>query len=84
MAEMLEDRIREHAYHLWEASGRPVGHDEEFWHQACELVAADGVQPGPKSELAPDKTDTIRAQPQRRRSHRTSPLASSGMSAPAV
>jgi hypothetical protein len=39
--EMLEQRIRECAYHLWEANGRPTGRDEEFWIQACELIAAD-------------------------------------------
>jgi hypothetical protein len=40
-AETLEDRIRERAYHLWEASGRPPGREVEFWHRACEMVATD-------------------------------------------
>ena len=29
MAETPEDGIRERAYRIWEASGRPVGRDEE-------------------------------------------------------
>jgi hypothetical protein len=37
--EMLEGRIRERAYHIWEASGRPSGRDEEFWRRACEQIA---------------------------------------------
>jgi DUF2934 family protein len=37
----LEDRIRERAYYIWEASGRPSGRDEEFWQRACEMVAGD-------------------------------------------
>jgi hypothetical protein len=41
VAATVEDRIRERAYHLWESSGRPIGRDEEFWLQACEVIAAD-------------------------------------------
>ena len=44
-AETLEDRIRERAYYLWEASGRPSGREVEFWHRACEMVATDDDQP---------------------------------------
>lgn len=39
VAEPLEDRIRECAYHMWEASGRPAGRDQEFWYRARETVA---------------------------------------------
>ncbi|HET7883351.1 MAG TPA: DUF2934 domain-containing protein [Acetobacteraceae bacterium] len=38
--ETLEERIRERAYYMWEASGRPSGRDTEFWNRACELVTA--------------------------------------------
>ena len=34
MAFETEDHIRIRAYHLWEASGRPEGRDQEFWEQA--------------------------------------------------
>ena len=29
-----EARIRDRAYALWEAAGRPDGHDKEFWSTA--------------------------------------------------
>ena len=28
------DAIRDRAYALWEAAGRPDGQDEHFWHEA--------------------------------------------------
>ena len=40
-AEGMEERIRQRAYYLWEASGRPQGRDHEFWAQARELIAAE-------------------------------------------
>jgi hypothetical protein len=42
----LERRIRERAYFLWEADGRPEGRAEEFWARAVEReVAARSGQP---------------------------------------
>ncbi len=32
----LEQLVREQAYALWEAEGRPDGRAEEFWHRALE------------------------------------------------
>jgi Protein of unknown function (DUF2934) len=79
MAETLEARIRERAYHIWEASGRPSGRDEEFWHRACEMVASDDCRPKftvqrrkPKQAQAP--------QPHPKRSRRTPQPASSEVS----
>ena len=38
-----ESRIRERAYHLWEAAGRPEGRHQEFWEQAeTQETAEDG------------------------------------------
>jgi Protein of unknown function (DUF2934) len=38
-----ENRIRERAYHLWEAAGRPQGRDQEYWEQAeTQVTAEDG------------------------------------------
>ena len=50
--ETLEERIRRHAYYIWEASGRPPGRDAEFWHRACELVAAsdNGTKLAPRRQ----------------------------------
>lgn len=39
-----EARIRERAYHLWEADGRPEGRDAEFWERARELVGMEESQ----------------------------------------
>jgi Protein of unknown function (DUF2934) len=37
-AASLEDAIRRRAYHLWEESGRPGGHDMDFWLEAERQV----------------------------------------------
>ncbi len=81
MAQTLDDRIRERAYHLWEASGRPAGHDEEFWHKAREMVATDDDQPTSTMQRRQPK-QTEPARPPRKRSRRTTPQASSLESAP--
>src|SRR3954452_11264318 len=50
-----EQRVRERAYHLWEADGKPHGRDVEFWERARELIgmeesAGAGLLPNPESE----------------------------------
>jgi hypothetical protein len=47
----LEGRIRERAYFLWEAEGRPEGRAEEFWARAValEATAHDGQPSAPKA-----------------------------------
>ncbi len=65
-AETLEERIRERAYHIWEASGRPHGRDQEFWHQARAQIADDQpARPKVKARQAAS------AQPPRKRSRKT-------------
>ncbi|HEY0181759.1 MAG TPA: DUF2934 domain-containing protein [Rhodopila sp.] len=49
-----EQRVRERAYHLWEADGKPHGRDVEYWERARELVgmeesAGSGQLPNPQS-----------------------------------
>jgi hypothetical protein len=49
-----EARVRERAYHLWEADGKPHGRDVEYWERARELVgmeesAGSGLLPNPQS-----------------------------------
>ncbi len=46
-----EARIRERAYHLWEADGRPEGREAEFWERARELV---GMEANPGAGLLPN------------------------------
>jgi|RhiMethySRZTD1v2_1073278.scaffolds.fasta_scaffold1329057_1 Protein of unknown function (DUF2934) len=55
MAFETEDRIRVRAYHLWEASGRPEGRDQEFWEQA-RRSASEG------EATAKAKRRTVRSQ----------------------
>ena len=79
-AETLEDRIRERAYHLWEADGRPPGRDVEFWHRACEMVATDDDDQ-PKSRAQRGKPEQTKpTQPPGKRMRQTfrpaSPAAS--------
>ncbi len=41
------EKIAERAYQIWQASGRPDGHDQEHWFQAeRELSAARPVSRG--------------------------------------
>ena len=47
-----EQRVRERAYHLWEAEGKPHGRDVEYWERARELIgmeesAGGGLLPNP-------------------------------------
>lgn len=37
---LSEDAIRDRAYHLWEADGRPEGNGEIYWHRAQEEAKA--------------------------------------------
>lgn len=55
-----EQRIRERAYHLWEADGSPHGRDLEYWERARELVgmeesAGAGLIPNPQTHPAPNE-----------------------------
>jgi len=44
MANDTETIIRDRAYALWEAAGRPEGHDKEFWAAAeRELAEQSGL-----------------------------------------
>jgi hypothetical protein len=51
-------RIRERAYYLWEADGRPDGRQAEFWERARELIgiedsAGAGLLPNPMTQDTP-------------------------------
>ena len=46
-------RIRERAYHLWEADGRPQGRETEFWERAEALI---GMEDNPTAGQRPVKT----------------------------
>jgi hypothetical protein len=35
------NRIRERAYHLWEADGSPEGREQEYWERAEAMVGKE-------------------------------------------
>ncbi len=54
-----EKRIKERAYHLWEADGKPHGRHDEYWERASELVgmessAGAGQLPNPATQPGAD------------------------------
>lgn len=36
--EVREERIRQHAFMLWNAEGRPEGKEQEHWRQAEKVI----------------------------------------------
>ena len=62
MSHDVEQRIRERAYHLWEAAGRPHGRESEFWteaarleHEAARARATSGAKAKPAKAAGPVK-----------------------------
>ena len=49
MARPREQRVREHAYRLWEQAGSPDGHEDEFWARA---VALENYGEPPTTDIA--------------------------------
>ncbi len=49
---MLDERIKQRAYEIWESEGRPHGKDEEHWHLAAAEIrgetAVGGEAPTPR------------------------------------
>ncbi len=42
-----DNRIREFAYQIWEAEGRPLGQEERHWEMACKLAEAEAQSEAP-------------------------------------
>ncbi len=64
--ETRQQQIRERAYHLWDADGRPHGRESEFWERASELIGMEesahaGELPNPATlpGADPDRTQPI-------------------------
>ncbi|EJW10497.1 hypothetical protein A33M_4334 [Rhodovulum sp. PH10] len=62
MAQTLEDRIRERAYHIWLAHGCAHGQDDQYWLQAereilaeTAATAAVGKPVSPAPEMVAEK-----------------------------
>jgi hypothetical protein len=45
-----EPHIRELAYRLWEEAGCPDGRNDDFWHAARELIAAQAAESAEAAE----------------------------------
>jgi hypothetical protein len=72
--ETREDRIRECAYYLWEASGQPVGRDHEFWLRACEMVASD-EEAQPIKRVRRQSKPSQATEPARKRGRKSAPVS---------
>lgn len=57
-----DDALRQRAYYLWEADGRPEGRSEHYWHLAVSEVAHMEAAPAPKAPRAKAKS-AAEAQP---------------------
>jgi hypothetical protein len=58
-----EHRVRERAYLMWEADGRPHGRDVEYWERARELVGTEesgggASLPNPRNSARPSPRET--------------------------
>jgi hypothetical protein len=49
----LENEIREHAYHLWFADGRPQGNADAYWLRAEKEILSNAARPLVKPKTAP-------------------------------
>ena len=61
--EAMQQRIRERAYHLWEADGRPDNTAEEYWTRAETLTRMEeaphaGELPNPATQPGADPNRT--------------------------
>jgi hypothetical protein len=52
----FERRVRERAYPLWEAEGKPDGRAGEYWHRARELVEAETRSAYPSAQSRGHRT----------------------------
>jgi|SRR5690554_334971 len=53
-----ENRIREYAYYLWEAEGKPQGQDTKHWEIACKLAEAEDDAPSAAPGALLGQSDT--------------------------
>lgn len=57
MQQVIEQRIRQRAYEIWESLGRPDGASDQHWLKAArELLTSSMVNVTPKKTSTPRKT----------------------------
>jgi hypothetical protein len=54
----LEERLRIHAYHLWEADGRPHGRSAEYWEKARAQLEREAAAATPAGSPTVEKADS--------------------------
>jgi len=54
---LKQERIRARAYMIWEAEGRPDGHDLAHWLRATEEIEAEDDM---EAELAAEQSEDVR------------------------
>jgi hypothetical protein len=55
-----EHRVRERAYHLWEADGKPHGSDVHYWERARELISKEEGAGGSQLQKPPASPNSPR------------------------
>lgn len=60
-----EQRVREFAYQIWEAEGRPLGHEYRHWEMACKLVEEYEARAGATINTARQNPAQLPAGPKR-------------------
>jgi hypothetical protein len=59
-----EDAVRQRAYLIWEADGRPFGRDDHYWHLAMsEITTSAGATDKPKRAAASSVVEEKTAKP---------------------
>lgn len=69
----MEERIRERAYFLWEAAGRPAGRDGEFWDRAQKEVVAESKADGTMKKASKPKAAAKKAAPKKAPTKKAAP-----------
>ncbi len=64
---VLDERIKQRAYEIWESEGRPDGKDEEHWHRAAAEIRGETAVGGEAPNPAPNPTAGDAAKPARTR-----------------
>jgi hypothetical protein len=57
-----EQRVRELAYHLWEADGSPEGQAEEYWHRALKQLESENELGSKPTSADTEKTGQSQSQ----------------------
>ncbi len=56
----MHTQIKDRAYALWEAAGRPEGQDQRFWFAAAEELAGAAMSAPKSKSPAVKKTGTAK------------------------